>query len=319
MKFEDVKKVAVLGSGTMGHGIAQRYAMGGYEVNMYDIADEPLKNAVDQIRKNFEIMVEGGMVKAEDVEPCMARITTTTDLKKACEGCQLIQETVPEKPQIKKSVFEEIDGYLGEDVLIVSNTSALDPFVLMPERRLPYFCTAHWFAPPHILPLVECAVCDKTKEETVETVMQILEKCGKVAVKLDKFIPGHLMSRIMIALNDEIFSLIDNGIASPEMIDKAAKASFFPRGMAVGLVQRYDFTGLDISCNNLMNRNAIPAPHTDHPKQLFDLYDRGDLGVKTGKGFFDYSGRDQKEVLAERDKRLIQVVNATFDIMDKPV
>lgn len=319
MKFEDVKNIAVLGSGTMGHGIAQRYAMGGYQVNMYDIADKPLENAMEMIKKNFNTMVEGGMVREEEVGSALLRIHCTTELKSAVSDVQLVQETVPEKPEIKKAIYEEIDGYLPMDVVIVSNTSALDPFILMPERRLPNFCTAHWFAPPHILPLVECAMGEKTEEHTIELVMDVLENCGKEAVRLEKFIPGHLISRIMIALNDEIFSLIDNGIATPEMIDKAAKASFFPRGMVVGLVQRYDFTGLDISCNNILNAKAIPAAHNPHPAQLFDHFDKGELGVKTGKGFFDYSGRDQKEVLAERDRRLIEVVNATKYMMGKPV
>ena len=319
MKCDDIKKIAVLGSGTMGHGIAQRYAMGGYQVNLYDISDEPLKKAIELIERNFQTMLEGGMVREEEIEPALQRIHCTTDLKEAVSDVQLVQETVPEKPEIKREIYNKIDTYLPLDVIIVSNTSALDPFILMPERRLPKFCTAHWFAPPHILPLVECAMGEKTEEDTIVTVMEVLENCGKEAVRLEKFIPGHLISRIMIALNDEIFALIDNGIATPEMIDKAAKASFFPRGMAVGLVQRYDFTGLDISCNNILNAKAIPAPHNPRPAQLFSHYEKGELGVKTGKGFFDYSGREQVEVLAERDRRLITVVNATKTMMGKPV
>lgn len=319
MRIQEIKKIAVLGSGTMGHGIAQRYAMGGYDVHLYDIAEAPLQKAMTMIKNNFETMCKGGMVKETEIEPAISRIYCTTDLRDAVKDVQLVQETVPERPEIKKQIYAEIDRYLPMDVLIVSNTSALDPFILMPERRLPHFCTAHWFAPPHILPLVECAMGEKTDEETIQTVMAVLENCGKVAVRLEKFIPGHLISRIMIALNDEIFSLIDQGIATPEMIDKAAKASFFPRGMAVGLVQRYDFTGLDISCNNLLNAKAIPAQHNPRPAQLFDHFEKGELGVKTGKGFFDYTGRETNEILAERDRRLIAVVNATKEMMDKPV
>ncbi len=320
MKFEDVKKIAVLGSGTMGHGIAQRYAMGGYKVNVYDIADAALENAKVMVETNLGTFIEEGYISEEDAKLVLSRIHYTTDLKEAVAGVQYIQETVPERPEIKKTIYEQLDTILPmEDVIIASNASTLNPFVLVPERRLPMFTTAHWFAPPHIIPLVEVAKGEQTKEEVMDIVMAILKQCGKTPVRMEKYVPGYIINRIQVLLNTEVFYLLDNGVCTPEMLDMAVKASLMPRGMVLGLVQRYDFTGLDISANNILNASYVMPETSKRPAILFDHVDKGELGVKTGKGFFDYSGRETKEVLKKRDKMLIRVLKATEDLIDQQV
>lgn len=319
MKFEDVKSIAVLGSGVMGHGIAQRYAMGGYQVKMYDVMEEALQNAEKLIRQNLEVFVEEDWFNAEEVDNVMGRISYTTDLAEAVKDVQYIQESVPEKPEIKRATYEKLDQLLPMDVIIVSNASALNPFELVPERRLPMFSTAHWFAPPHIVPLVEVARGEQTREEVTEIILAVLEKCGKSPVRMDKYVKGYIINRLQILLNTEVYYLLENGVCTPEMLDKAVKASFMPRGMVLGLVQRMDFTGLDITCNNLINKSYQIPEVSERPAILFDHYDKGELGVKTGKGFFDYSGRDKNEVFKERDKRLIEVLKATEHLIDKQV
>lgn len=235
------------------------------------------------------------------------------------EGCQYVQETVAEKPEIKINVFKLLDEILDEDVIIVTNTSSLNPFDLIPKNRAPYFTTAHWFAPPHILPLVEVAKGSETDESTMETVMEVLKRCGKTPVRLEKFVPGYIINRIQILLNTEIFYLLDEGICTPEMLDMAVKASFMPRGMVLGLVQRYDFTGLDISANNITNASYV-MPKTDkHPQALFKRVENGELGVKTGKGFYDYGGRDTVEVYRRRDELLIDVLKAVSGISQEKI
>lgn len=319
MKFEDVKTIAVLGSGTMGHGIAQRYAMGGYQVKVYDVMEAALENAAKLIRQNLEVFVEEGWFEAAEIEPTMARISYTTDLAEAVKDAQYVQETVPERPEIKKSVYEQLDAILPEDVIIVSNASALNPFELVPERRLPNFSTAHWYAPPHIVPLVEVAKGEQTKDEVVETVMAVLKKCGKAPVRMEKYVKGYIINRLQILLNTEVYYLLENGICTPEMLDMAVKASFMPRGCVLGLVQRMDFTGLDITCNNLINKSYVMPEVPERPSVIFDHFEKGELGVKTGKGFFDYSGREKAEVLKLRDQRLIQVFKATEHLIDQQV
>ncbi len=320
MKLEDIKKIAVLGSGTMGHGIAQRYAMGGYEVSVYDIAEAALENAKVMVETNLGTFIEEGYISEEDAMAAVKRIHYTTDLEEAVRDAQFIQESVPERPEIKKNIYEKLDEILPmEGVIIASNASTLNPFILVPERRLPMFTTAHWFAPPHIIPLVEVARGEQTTEEVMEIVMGILKKCGKTPVRMEKYVPGYIINRIQVLLNTEVFYLLDNGVCTPEMLDMAVKASLMPRGMVLGLVQRYDFTGLDISANNILNASYVMPETSKRPAILFDHVDKGELGVKTGKGFFDYSDRETKDVLKKRDKMLIKVLKATEDMITQQV
>jgi 3-hydroxyacyl-CoA dehydrogenase len=319
MKLEDIKKIAVLGAGTMGPGIAQNYAMGGYEVNLYTRSKETLEKAKVMLRTNVETFVEEELLTAAQAEEVIGRVKYFNDLRAALDGVQFIQETVAEKPDIKKALFEEIDGIVPPGTIVVSNASSLNPFLYVPERRLPDFTTAHWYAPPQILPLVEVAKGEKTSEETMATTIALLQKCDKIPVRMEKFVPGYIINRIQILLNQEVYYLLDNGICTPEQLDLAVKASFMPRGMVLGLVQRFDFTGLDVSANNIINASYVPPTPSKRPKALFDHVDKGELGVKTGKGFFDYQGRSLAEVCKKRDKMLFKVFKATKDLINERI
>ena len=319
MKLADIKKIAVLGAGTMGPGIAQSYAMGGFEVSLYTRSTGTLDKAKIMLRSNLDTFVEEGLMSVAEAKDAQERISFTNVLSEAIKGAQFLQETVAEKPDIKTGLFSEIDRSVPEDVIIVSNASSLNPFILVPENRLPNFATAHWYAPPQIIPLVEVAKGEKTSEETMETTISLLDKCGKIAVRMEKFVPGYIVNRIQILLNTEVFYLLDNGICTPEQLDLAVKASLMPRGLVLGLVQRFDFTGLDISANNIINGSYKIPEIGKRPRALFDHVDKGELGVKTGKGFFDYSGRTPAEIAKKRDKMLFKVFSVAKDIMREKI
>jgi 3-hydroxyacyl-CoA dehydrogenase len=316
----DINKIAVLGAGTMGPGITISYAMGGYKISLYNYLDtEMLDRAKQTIEGGFEFFVEQGKISEAESKTMLANISYTIDLDEALEGADFVQETIIENAAIKKSMFELLDEKLPEDVFIVSNTSALNPFELMPKRRLANFAGAHWFAPPHILPLVEVCKGTETSEETMNVVSELLEKCGKTPVRLEKFVPGYIINRLQILLNTEVFYLLDNEICSPEQLDMAVKASLMPRGLLLGLVQRYDFTGLDISARNIINGSYQMPETSERPKALFDHVDKGELGVKTGKGFFDYEGRDSVEVSKRRDELLYQIFDLIKDVVKEKI
>jgi 3-hydroxybutyryl-CoA dehydrogenase len=319
MKLENIKKIAVLGAGTMGPGIAQNYAMGGYQVNLYTRSESTLAKAKVMVRSNVDTFVEEKLLTADEAAKVLQRISYCNNLSEAVSGVQFVQETVAEKPDVKKALFEELDTLLPEGVIIASNASSLNPFTFVPERRLAGFTTAHWYAPPQIIPLVEVAKGEKTTEETMSTTIALLQKCGKTAARLEKFIPGYIINRIQILLNSEVFHLLDNGICTPEQLDLAVKASFMPRGMVLGLVQRIDFTGLDISANNIINASYVPPKANNRPKALFDHVDKGELGVKTGKGFYDYGGRSAAKIAKKRDKMLFKVFKATKDLINETI
>jgi 3-hydroxyacyl-CoA dehydrogenase len=319
MQLKDIKKAAVLGAGTMGPGIAQIYAMGGIEVKLCDISESILEKAKIMLRINLDTFMEEKLLTADEAEQVLERISYFKTVREAVDGVQFVQETVAEKPDVKKALFEELDRLLPEDVIIVSNASSLNPFKLMAERRLPYFTTAHWFAPPQIIPLVEVAKGEITAEDTMSAVIGLLRQCGKTPVRLEKFVPGYIINRLQILMNTEVFYLLDNGICTPEQLDLAVKASLMPRGMVLGLVQRYDFTGLDISANNIINASYVMPETSNRPKVLFDHVDRGELGVKTGKGFYDYGGRGSAELCKKRDKMLFKVLKATKDLINEKI
>ncbi|WP_094603130.1 putative 3-hydroxybutyryl-CoA dehydrogenase [Sporomusa silvacetica DSM 10669] len=314
-KLEDIKKVAVLGTGTMGPGIAQSFAIGGYEVCMYDRSVPAMEKARSILHSSLITFAEEGMIKQEDIATIFKRVSFSETLEGAVAGADFIMETIVENREAKAELYTQLDKILPDDVYIASNTSFLNTFEITPERRLPYTVIAHWYAPPQLIPLVEVVRNDKTVPEVVNAVMSILNKSGKTPVCMNKFVPGYIVNRMQMILNQEVFYLLDNGYCTAEDIDMAVKASFIPRAMVLGLVQRFDFTGLDTSANNFKNKSYVMPEQNYHPTALFEHVDKGELGVKTGKGFYDYAGRSTEEVLAKRDKQLFEVFKIAKKLM----
>ena len=310
MKLDNIRKVAVLGSGTMGPGMAQTFAQGGYPVCVWSKWPEEHERALRVVRTNLETFVQHDMLRKAEIEPIAGRLTFTTALEAAVKDADVVVECIIENLEIKKDVFLQLDALCKDDAILASNTSFLNIFEVTPERRQARTVIAHWFAPPHILPLVEVVRGPKSSDDTVNTTVALLKKVGKTPIVMEKFVPGFAMNRILRILGREIFFLLDNGYITPEQLDLAVKASIAPRMMVLGLVQRYDFTGLDLSARNLENPDFLEPPLDNRPKSLFDLVEKGNFGVKTGKGFFDYSGRKLEDVLRERDDKLLKVLKS---------
>lgn len=314
-QLKDIKKVAVLGAGTMGPGIAQTFAMGGYDVSIYSRSEETLKTAKTIVKTNLETFAEEDLVQADQIHSILKRIHYTSSVPEAVKGADYIVETIVEKKDAKKAIFEKLDQLCELDVIMTSNTSFMNIDDFVPERRKPFAISAHWFAPPHITPLVEVCKGEGTLQETMDLVVALMKKVDKVPVVMEKFIAGFVVNRIQRVLGWETFYLLDNGYITPEQLDLAVKASLMPRGMVLGLVQRYDFTGLDLTAKNLENKDTIDPPMDKHPKCIYDLVDAGHYGAKTGKGFYDYSGRPLAEVLKKRDKMMLKVLKNTREFI----
>lgn len=319
MKVEEVKKVAIFGAGTMGPGLAQVFATAGYDVTMYSRKAETIEKAMKVARANLSTFVEQGMLSEDAVPVILARITTTQSVAEAATEADFVIESIAEKMDAKKALYEELDVLCPERTIITSNTSYLNIYEVMPARRLPQTVIAHWFAPPHIVPLVEVVKGPETAQETVDFVVELLKKVDRVPTVLEKFVPGFCINRFLRIIGREVFFLLDNGYMTAEQLDLAVKASIIPRAMVLGFVQRYDFTGIDLSYGNLQNPDFIEAPIDNQPKSLKELMERGELGVKTGKGFFDYSDRPLEQVLKERDAALIKVFNDVKDLIYKRI
>ena len=316
LKIGDIRSIAVLGAGVMGPGIAQSYAMGGFETRLWSRSEATLERAGKMLDGNFDTFVEAGVLTREQAAAAHSRISFTTSLERACGGVWYVQETIAEQPEAKVSLFKEVDGLVPPDALIVTNTSFLDPFPLMEEAapaRLPYFTTAHWYVPAQILPLVEVARGPRTAEETMSTVAELLRACGKTPARLEKFVPGYIVNRIQSLLDTEIFYLLDHGVCDAEQLDLAVKASFVPRALVLGLVQRFDFAGLATHAHILENGSYKRPEQDRHPRSFFEHVEKGELGIKTGRGFYDYGGRTAVELAKERDRRLLAVLKAAGD------
>ena len=317
--LQDIQKIAIIGAGTMGPGIAQMYAIGGYDVKITDRDPSVKEKALATLRNGLDTFVEEELLAASLVDEVYNRVKFVDTLEEAVTGADFIIEAIIENKDAKIELFNQIDKFASDDAVIASNTSALDIFAIMPEHRLKQTVIAHWYAPPQLIPLVEVVKSEQAPEEYAQITMDLHEKCGKTPVRMKKFIPGYIVNRMQMCINQELFYLLDNGYCSPEDIDLAVKASFIPRAVVLGLCKRADFGGLDMTANNFRNRSYTMPPATDMPKTLGEHIEKGELGFKTGKGFYDYTGLDKDAVVKKRDKQLFKVFKIAKEFMDDPV
>ena len=308
MKIEQIKNITIIGLGTMGPGLAQTFAQAGYQVTGFDLNPAAAANCAKLIAGVVENLKEEQMITPEEEQASLNNVSYADSLEKAVGSADLVIEAIIENRDAKRALYAQVDQYAPAGCQIWSNTSTLNIYELMPERRLPDTIIAHWFAPPHIIPLVEVVKDPRVSQETVDTCLALLKKVNKITIEIEKYVPGFVINRIQRHLGRELFFLLDQGYVTPEDLDLAVKASIVPRMMVLGMVQRYDFTGLDLSARNLADPEFFDPPIDNQPPVLMKLIEKGHLGAKTGKGFFDYSDREPAEVLKQRDHYLLKVM-----------
>jgi len=287
----NIKRVAVIGAGLMGSGIAQVMAAGGFDVVLRDISDEFVKKGMIAVEKNLGASVAKGKLQEADRTVILGRIKPTTALDSA-KDCELIIEAIVERKEEKMALFQELDSLCGPAAIFASNTSSIPITELaVATRRADRVIGMHFFSPAQIMKLVEIIRGLKTSDETVEVIRNLTEKIGKVGV-LVKDGPGFLVNRINAALRSEVYRCIAEGVASIEDIDKAMK---FGLGHPMGPLELQDQVGLEIGLAVMETlwenfREAKWCP----PQILRKLVASGDLGRKTGKGWYDYTSGEKK-------------------------
>jgi len=309
MKLEGIKKVAVVGAGIMGHGIAQVCAQAGYRVHVSDLKEGVLMAAVDRIRSNLETLVKYGVTTKNKAESTISRIRVTVDLAEATKDVDFVVEAVPEIMRLKKQVFRDLDKLCPKRIILASNTSSfsiteIGSVTERPEKVI----GTHWFRPPHITPLVEIVRGEATSDETLGVTRCFLEKLGKSPI-VCRDSPGFVANRMQHVMTNEAIILLQKGIASAEDVDKAVKLGFGFRLPVVGPLEAQDFAGLDTSLRaREYEYRKLGDTKYQPPRLLRKKVEAGELGVKTGKGYYDYAKKDISSLIRKRNEQYLKLL-----------
>lgn len=280
------RKLAVIGAGLMGSGIAQVSAQAGWEVVLRDVTDEALTRGTDGIKASYDKFVAKGKLEAKDAEAALGRITTTTDLD-ACADADVVVEAVFEKLEVKHEIFRTLDKLVREDTVLASNTSAIPITKIAAVTERPERVVgAHFFSPVPMMPLCELVRGYKTSDETLARAREFAESVGKTCIVVNRDVAGFVTTRLICALVVEAAKLYESGVASAEDIDLACKLGF---GHAMGPLATADLTGVDILLHATSN---IYTESQDEkfaaPELMRRMVDAGDIGRKSGQGFYEH-------------------------------
>jgi 3-hydroxybutyryl-CoA dehydrogenase len=307
MKFENVKRVAMVGAGTMGAGMAMCYAQVGYEVALCSKSPEGLERALSRIAKSQAVWVQEGLISAEEAEAARGRIATSTRLEEALDGVQYMLESVPENLALKQDLFRQMESLCPADTVLATNTSGLSITAIAsvcehPER----VGGQHWANPAEIVPLVEVVRGELTSDNTVDVIYRVTEKLGKVPVVVKKDIPGFASNRLQYAVLREALYLVESGVLSPEDVDRTLKSGVGFRYPWLGPLETVDLGGLDVfhTISQYLFRELSTMQTT--PEFFDQLAADGKYGIKTGEGFYKYEAGARDEILRKRDLYFIR-------------
>lgn len=312
MELKNIKLVAISGAGTMGSGIAQIFANRGYKVILADIKDEFL----DKSRKLIEVFnssfVDEGMMTEEEADKVFENIEFTTDVKDF-KDADIVIEAIVEKLNIKQNYWQEIETICRKDTIFATNTSGLSVNDISAKiERKDRFIGTHFWNPAHIIPLVELIRSDETSDSTVELLKAVMEDINKVSVVVLKDAYGFIGNRLQFAAFREAVNIVERGIASPEDVDKAMKYGPGFRYPLIGPLETADLGGLD-TFYNISSYLFEDLADTKAPQEtLKALINNNELGVKSKKGFYDYSNGKDEEKIKHRDKMLFEMLKHIY-------
>ncbi|MBW1799666.1 MAG: 3-hydroxyacyl-CoA dehydrogenase family protein [Deltaproteobacteria bacterium] len=287
--IKDIKNITILGAGMMGPGLAQIFAVKGYNATIWARRPEVLPEAIKTVRANLQLMAKNGIGREEDIEPAISKIKTTNDFEEAVKDADFVEEAIGEDLALKQDFFQRLDSLCSEKAILATNTSVISITEIAEKSKLrDRIVGTHFWNPPHLIPLVEVIKAKDTSEETMDKTMALMAAVGKKPVKVKKDVPGFLANRLQHALWREAISIVERGIADPEEVDEAVKSSFGLRLPVLGPIENADLAGLDLTyAIHDYVLKYIEDAHGPSPI-LKEKVDKGDLGLKTGKGFKDW-------------------------------
>ncbi|ARP96784.1 FAD-dependent oxidoreductase [Bordetella genomosp. 13] len=299
---QSLSHIAVIGAGGMGSGIAALFAARGLDVTLIDPVDGALERAAAAIERQLRVLAPDAVAQA------WARIQESTTLQ-AAAGADLAIEAVPEKLDLKRQIFTELDGICPPSTLFATNTSGLSiNAIAQAVARRDRFVGTHFFTPADVIPLVEVVRNDATSDETVARIMEALRRVGKRPVLVQRDIPGFIANRIQHALAREAISLLESGVASAEDIDEVVKWSLGIRLALSGPLEQRDINGLDVHCAIAEYLYADLENRTTPSDLLRGKVRDGELGAKSGQGFYAWSPERREHVLRDKSAALAELV-----------
>jgi 3-hydroxybutyryl-CoA dehydrogenase len=308
-KTDHLEQTAVLGAGTMGHGIAQLLALAGHQVCLYDPDPIGLAAAPGQVQASLESFISAGLVTPEQAEDCLERIELAGELEPACQGADLVIEAAPEKIELKLELLARVEELAGPKAIICTNTSAISITELAQGLKdSTRFLGTHFWNPAQVIPCVELVPGPDTDPKHLDRVVQIMREAGKEPVRLNRDIPGFLGNRLQHALQREAMSLVDKGVASPEEVDRVVRYGFGLRLALMGPMERADLGGLDTTL--AVQTYLVPKleDSLEPSPKLKSLVEEGHVGAKAGKGFFDWPKEKLQKRAAQRDRLLLELL-----------
>ncbi len=288
MTIDDISKIVVIGAGQMGSQIAMQAALHGYQVTLNDLSKDLLDKGMKGNRAQLEKRVAKGQMTQAQMEEALGRVTLEPDLDRAARDADFAIEAISERLEPKRECFARLDRACPPHAILCSNSSTLMISQIASATTRPDKCAnMHWFFPPLVMKLVEVVKGAKTSEETAQLVAELTRRIGREPVILRKELPGFLVNRILRALVREAYFLLEEGVATFDDIDKAVELGL---NHPMGPFKLGDFSGLDIGYNARLETYQVTKDPKDMPsKELEKRVKRGDLGRKTGRGFYDYS------------------------------
>ncbi|MTI65095.1 MAG: 3-hydroxyacyl-CoA dehydrogenase family protein [Firmicutes bacterium] len=305
-----INKIAVLGAGTMGHGIAQLCAESGLEVNIFDISKDSLEKALESVKKNLSSLIDKGKITKEQADNTLSKISIKEELEKAIEDVELVIECVVENLEVKQKLYKKLDSLCDKSVILASNTSGLSPTEIAKDLQYPErMVVAHFWCPPELIPLVEVVPGEKTSDEVVDRTLEWVNQIGKKPVKMKKECLGFIGNRMQYALLREAIYIVEQGWADVEEVDKAVEYGFGRRLPTSGPIKSADLGGLDVfySISSYLFKDLCDSKKPS--SVMKEIVDNNNYGTKTGQGFYKWDKKTIHKAENDRRKLLLHFLN----------
>ncbi len=304
-----VKNVTIVGVGWMGRGVAQVCAQRGYDVVINDLEEGILEQARQAVRSGLDFMIEQGLVSKGDADLAMSRVKSTLDFDDAVKAADLVIEAIPEVLDMKKELFTRLDRVCRPQAILATNTSTLSISAIAAATSQPERVVGiHWFYPAFVMPPVEIIRGAHTSDQTVNTARDFVLKLGKIPIVLRKEAPGFVINRLQLALLNEATCLLEQGIATAEDIDNGARMVL---GIKLPFWGPLKIEDLAVTKKTMLNAYEYLYKETGSdkyrpPELLKEMVSKGELGLASGKGYYDYTKESQDAVARERDTMVIK-------------